>query len=101
MRYLVTEKRALCQIPAHNISNLREQSQAYVTALKSLKEKVSVVESYFFPTYFLVSPSLKSMDTGPLGRALWHPGKEKMLPKAGCEERLAQIYPSQPNYSNL
>lgn len=101
MRYLTTEKNALCQILAHNISNLGEQSQAYLIAFKPLKEKLSVVKSYFFPTHFLVSPSLKSMAMGPLGGGVWYPGKEDMLPGAGCEWRLAQIYPSQPNYSNL
>lgn len=34
------------------------------------------------------------MDTGTLGMGVWHPGKEKMFPRADFEERLAQVYPS-------
>lgn len=37
MRLLVTEQRALCQTPAHSISNLGELSQAYVTIFQPLK----------------------------------------------------------------
>lgn len=37
MSYLVIKMKALCQIPAHNVSNLGEESQAYVTTFKPLK----------------------------------------------------------------
>lgn len=91
MRYLVTKKRTLCQTPAHNISNLGEHSQAYVTIFQPLNKRFQLLSLISSPP-ILCYPSLKSMDRGTLEMGVWHPREEKMLTRAGFEERLAQSY---------